>query len=41
MGFEEENSEFHLRATNDLQTNTLGDFYTQQSFSVKSSARYR
>lgn len=41
MGFDEPSSEFYLRATSDLQTNDFGDFYAQQSFSVRSGTRYR
>jgi hypothetical protein len=40
LGFDESTTELYIRATNDLQTNDFGDFYTQQSFSVKSGTRY-
>jgi len=40
LGFDEPSSEFYLRATSDLQTNDFGDFYAQQSLSVKSGTRY-
>jgi hypothetical protein len=41
LGFDEPSSEFYLRATSDLQTNVFGDFYAQQSLSVKSGTRSR
>ena len=41
LGIDEPSSEIYLRATSDLQSNNLGDFYAQQSFSVKSGTRYR
>ena len=40
MGFDEATTELYIRATNDLQTNDFGDFYTQQAVTVKSGTRY-
>ena len=40
LGFDESTTELYIRATNDLQTNDFGDFYTQQAISVKSGTRY-
>ena len=40
LGFDESTTELYIRATNDLQSNDFGDFYTQQAISVKSGTRY-
>ena len=41
LGFDEPTTELYYTATDDLQTNDWGNFYTQESFSVRSGYRTR
>lgn len=41
LGFDQGTTESYVRATDDLQTNDFGDFYAQESISVRSGTRIR
>ena len=41
LGFDEGSTEYYFSATDDLQTNDFGDFYTHQSLSFKTGIRSR
>ena len=41
LGFDQGTTEFYTTATDNLQTDAFGDFYTQESLSIRSGTRYR